>query len=273
MILDIQTQVAPDVMQVAGWAARLREQQGPGAAREMLQHMVHKFPGNDKLVELLTWHRREWWDDLHFGGIRLVRRTPEHFEFVWSIVLDEAFSQKLKNIPRGLTPKDVLKILTQDATSVIPETRSIQWVIYKGDTPIGLSMFVNINFRNRSAEQILGILPQYDHTFDVSSAYCASLSWAFNSLGLHKVYGLIYGDNAAAASLQERLGFRREGQFKQEVWNEVTERYDDLVQIGLLQDEFDHTPRLQRLVQRGPRSAWLDERRSWPRELLNEPRG
>lgn len=268
MILDIKTHMAPDVKEVVGWTARLRQQESVAAARGLLMRLVKQFPHNSQLIELLEWHRPEWWQDQHFASIRLVRRTPAHFDFVWSVILDEEFSSKLKHIPPGVSPKDVLRMLNHDQAALVPESRGIQWVIYKGDVPIGLSMFVNVNFQNRSAEQIMGILPQYDHTFDVSSAYCASLSWAFNSLGLNKVYGLIYGDNVYAATLQERLGFRREGHFKQDVWLDHAQSYVDMVQIGLLQTEFDSHPRLQRLVQRGERSPWLQERRQWPRAPL-----
>jgi RimJ/RimL family protein N-acetyltransferase len=268
MIQNIRTSVAPDSVQVAAWASRLRMQKNVAAAREMLFHLKGKFPDDDVIASLMEWHRPEWWQDLSFGGIRLVRRTPEHFEFVWSVILNEEFSKKLKHIPEGLNPKDLLKILAFDQAALIPESRSIQWIIFKGDTPIGLSMFLNINFFNRSAEQILGILPEFDHTFDVSSAYCASLAWAFNAMGLNKVYGLIYGGNAAAAELQERLGFRREAYFKNDIWNERTQNYDDMMQIGLLQEEFDSNPRLQKLVQRGQRSPWLMTRQYWPRRPI-----
>ena len=271
MMLNIQTSVAPDTAQIAAWAARLRLQKEMNSARDMLFHLSRKFPGNTGIRELLDWHRHEWWQDLSFGGIRLVRRSPEHLDFVWSVILNESFSRNLKNIPSGITPKDVLKMLTHDEAALLPESRAMQWVIFKGDTPIGLSMFVNINFHNRSAEQILGILPEFDHTFDVSSAYCASLAWAFNTMGLNKVYGLIYGGNSAAADLQERLGFRREAYFKKDIWNERSQRYEDMLQIGLLQEEFDENPRLQKLVQRGQRSPWLMERQNWPRHPFTPP--
>lgn len=269
-MLDIQTNLPPDAPQVAGWAARLRARNGVQAARDLLFHLSRKFPQNKNLNELIQWHRPEWWADQEFSRVRLVRRTTEHFDFVWSVILNEDFARKLKHLPDGLTPKDVLQKLTIDESSLIPETRDIQWIVYSGDQPIGISMFVNINFQNRSAEQVMGILPEYDHTFDVSHAYCASLSWAFNSLGLHKVYGLIYGENTAAATLQERLGFQREAHFKKEMWSDQEQRYIDLVQIAMLQEEFDHTPRLQRLVQRGKRSSWLVNRQTWPRKPFKE---
>ena len=94
MIQNIRTSVAPDSVQVAAWASRLRMQKNVAAAREMLFHLKGKFPDDDVIASLMEWHRPEWWQDLSFGGIRLVRRTPEHFEFVWSVILNEEFSKK-----------------------------------------------------------------------------------------------------------------------------------------------------------------------------------
>lgn len=273
MTLEFQSSVPPDLPQVIAWLDRLRLQQGLAAARQASQALSQRHPDQPLLAELVQWHQADWWRPLSSGAIRLERRRPDHFNFVWSLVLDTEFSNKLKHVPPQMTPRDLLEGLTQDHIALVPQSRSIQWVVFHGDTPIGLSMFVNINFRNRTAEQIMGILPAYDHSFWVGDAYSASLSFAFNTLGLNKVQGLIYRRNQAVAVLQERLGFVREGVLRSAVWNEQTGDYEDLIQIALLQTEFDQNRVLQRLIKRQPPDHFLQTRRSWPRQPLKTTPG
>lgn len=260
-----ETTVAPDLPQVRDWLARLRLQKGLDAAREAVFMLRRRHPDHAGVQELAQWHDRQWWQSLTFGGIRLERRCPDHFDFVWSVVLDRDFSSKLKHIPDALTPRDLLQALTQDQIALLPDSRSIQWVVFKGDQPIGLSMFVNINFRNRSAEQIMGLLPGHDHSFLVGDAYCASLLFAFNCLGLNKVQGLIYDRNREVAEQQERLGFQREGLLRQAVWNEERQRYEDLLQISLLREDFERNRVLQRHIKRQPHAQFLTQPQEWPR--------
>jgi RimJ/RimL family protein N-acetyltransferase len=265
MSLAFETSVPPDLPQVRDWLARLRLQKGLGHALDAVRMLHRRQPDNAGVQELLDWHDPMWWHTLEFGGIRLARRAPEHFDYVWQLVLDRPFSSKLKQVSLELTPRDLLQALTQDQIALLPDSRSIQWVVFRGDKPVGLSMFVNINFRNRTAEQIMGIQPPHDHSFLVGDAYCASLLFAFNCLGLNKVQGLIYERNREVAEQQERLGFRREGLLRQAVWNEERQDYEDLLQIALLREDFERNRVLQRHIRRQPHAAFLDQRRDWPR--------
>jgi RimJ/RimL family protein N-acetyltransferase len=268
-----ETTVAPDMPQVRDWLARLRLQQGLDAARQALHMLRLRHPGHAGVQELLDWHDAQWWQPLEFGGIRLERRAPEHFEFVWSVVLNRDFSAKLKHIPEHLTARDLLHILTQDHTALLPDSRSIQWVVFKGDQPIGLAMFVNINFRNRTAEQIMGLLPGHDISVLVGDVYCATLMFAFHCLGLNKAVGLIYGSNQEVAEQQERLGFEREGLLRQAVWNDAQQSYEDLLQIALTREKFEHNRVLQGIRRRRPHDALFERQREWPRYPLSSGPG
>jgi RimJ/RimL family protein N-acetyltransferase len=268
-----ETTVAPDMPQVRDWLARLRLQKGLDDARQALHMLRLRHPGHAGVQELLDWHDPQWWQPLEFGGIRLERRTPEHFEFVWSVVLNKAFAAKLKHIPEHLTARDLLHILTQDHTALLPDSRSIQWVVFKGNQPIGLAMFVNINFRNRTAEQIMGLLPGHDISVLVGDVYCATLMFAFHCLGLNKAVGLIYGSNQEVAEQQERLGFEREGLLRQAVWNDAQQSYEDLLQIALTREKFEHNRVLQGIRRRRPHDALFERQREWPRYPLSSGPG
>jgi RimJ/RimL family protein N-acetyltransferase len=265
--------VTPDLHAVSAWVSRLRQSEGAEAAHLALQALCQRYPANTSLAELGYWNDRLWWQPFRFGGIRLERRGPQHFDFVWSIVQNRAFARRLKQVPVELTAGELMDTLNQDALSLIPEGRTIQWVVFRDDVPIGLSMFVNINFKNRSAEQIMGILPGFDVSFLVGDAYCASLLFAFNCLGLNKVQGLIYASNESIALQQERLGFRREGLLRQAIWDAEFERYRDLVQIALLREEFVTNRVLQRHIRRQAHDAVLDIERSVSRAQLSPALG
>lgn len=272
MIPDYQTMSPPELPQVGSWLERLRVHHGLEEARRALFALVKRYPEEAGLQELLAWHDPMWWSPIEFGGLRLERRGPQHFDFVWSVMLDRDFSANLKQIPPDLTPRDLLHVLTQDLSGLIPQHRAIHWVVFLGDQPIGLSMFVNIHFKNRTAEQIMGLLPGFDNSFNVGDAYCASLLFAYNTLGLNKVQGMIYGANAKTALLQERLGFQREGVLRQAVWDPEQDRYEDLIQISLLRSEFERNRVLQRFIGRETRPELLMQRREWPRFPLQESR-
>jgi RimJ/RimL family protein N-acetyltransferase len=264
------TQSPPETPQVEQWLARLRSKNGVSEARRALLALTRRYPEETGLQDLLQWHDASWWQDITFGDIRMERRGPKHFEFLWSVVLNREFAANLKQIPGDITPRDLLHVLTQDEIGLVPRSRSIHWVVYQGDTPIGLSMFVNIHFKNRTAEQIMGILPGYDNSFNVADAYFSSLLFAYNCLGLNKVQGVIYNSNAKTALLQERFGFQREGVLREAVWNEDRQCYEDLIQISLLRREFDVNRFIQRYIDRYPRMPWLMQRQSWPQFPLRE---
>lgn len=273
MIPQFNSQVPPDVDAIRDWLARLRSQQGLAQAQATIVNLTRRFPGDAGLQSLCDWYDPIWFKPIEFGAIRLERRNPEHFEFLWSLVLQKDFVYQLKHLPPELTPRDLMLILTNEANAIIPESRSITWVIFKDEQPIGLSMFVNINFKNRTAEQIMGILPGYDTSFLVADAYFSSLSFAYNTLGLNKVQGLIYETNEAVANLQQRFGFQREGVLRQAVWSESDQRYLDLIQISLLYEEFMANRFIQRYIGREKRSDLLMHRQNWQRTTGEKFRG
>lgn len=62
------------------------------------------------------------------------------------------------------------------------------------------------------------------------------LDFAFGTLGLHRVIAITDAKNAAAARLLERVGFRREGHYIQNVWFKGA--WGDELSFALLRDEW-----------------------------------
>ncbi len=269
MTRAIETRLAPEPIELVDWLRRLRSQKGLRAARQALIPLVRREPHNAAISELSDWHDEAWWQPLQFGGITLERQTSEHFDFVWTVILDRDFSSRLKQLPESLTPRDLLEKLTTDEQSLIPETNAVQWVVFRKGVPVGLAMIVNINFRHRIAELIMGILPGHDRSMAVADACCASLMFAFNCLGMNKVQSRVLTSNPHAAQLQNRLGFTEEARLRQELWAESGERYEDLTLFSMLREEFLIHRTIQRHVRRR-HDARLDVYREWPRQPLRQ---
>jgi RimJ/RimL family protein N-acetyltransferase len=63
------------------------------------------------------------------------------------------------------------------------------------------------------------------------------VDYAFRALNLHRVWLHVYENNPAAVRVYEKVGFRREGILRQDVYREG--RYWDALAMGLLRDEWD----------------------------------
>jgi RimJ/RimL family protein N-acetyltransferase len=69
-----------------------------------------------------------------------------------------------------------------------------------------------------------------------SEAVTCVLEYAFASLGLHRVIAITDCENAASVALLERLGLRREGHFRQNVW--FKGKWGDEYLYAMLQEEW-----------------------------------
>ncbi len=70
------------------------------------------------------------------------------------------------------------------------------------------------------------------------------LEYAFVTLGLHRVIAITDCENAASVALLERLGLRREGHFRQNVW--LKGKWGDEYLYAMLQEEWRNIHRTNR---------------------------
>jgi ribosomal-protein-alanine N-acetyltransferase len=70
-----------------------------------------------------------------------------------------------------------------------------------------------------------------------TEAAAAVLGYGFETLGLHRMYACHFARNPASGRVLEKVGMRREGVARAHVkrWN----RFEDLVQYGILREEFN----------------------------------
>ena len=73
-----------------------------------------------------------------------------------------------------------------------------------------------------------------------SEAVSCVLEYAFVTLGLHRVIAITDCENVASVALLERLGLRREGHFRQNVW--LKGKWGDEYLYAMLQEEWLSMP-------------------------------
>lgn len=96
------------------------------------------------------------------------------------------------------------------------------------DRPVGSVYFRDIDKVSRKAEY--GIFIGEDDAVGKgfgSEAAVLALRYAFEELGLHKVFLRVFEDNQAAVRSYEKAGFVQEGYFADEEW--ISGRYRDLI--------------------------------------------
>ena len=66
------------------------------------------------------------------------------------------------------------------------------------------------------------------------------LRYGFSDLGLHRVYLSVFAYNRAAIRSYERAGFEIEGIARDEFLDERTGRYEDVVWMAAIKEEWEH---------------------------------
>jgi RimJ/RimL family protein N-acetyltransferase len=106
-----------------------------------------------------------------------------------------------------------------------------------GEGIIGLVEFDGVDWSNRTTFVSIGIgEPGQRGQGYGRDAMAVGLRFAFNELNLHRVCLTVFSYNAAAIALYERLGFTREGVYREHI--ERDGRRYDMVLYGLLRREW-----------------------------------
>jgi RimJ/RimL family protein N-acetyltransferase len=106
------------------------------------------------------------------------------------------------------------------------------------DRLIGWANLFNIDFENEKAEYGIWIPGQKNHRFGVF-ATIQVLKYAFNKLGLHRVYvrPLVSNVLPNGEDIRDRFGFIREGRERQAVKRGDT--WEDVIVMSILKNEFE----------------------------------
>ena len=117
---------------------------------------------------------------------------------------------------------------------------SIDFTIYhKSDKrPIGIIGFGHINWVDRNANMFAMIgEPDYWGKGIVGEASKLVIEYGFSELNLHKIYAGIYTPNERSHRAAEKLGFNKEGVFKEEQY--VDGQYHDVHKFALFKRDWN----------------------------------
>lgn len=121
-------------------------------------------------------------------------------------------------------------------TSDEPSNYDFVITLLEDNTPIGLAQIWSYVEERKSWEVGFAILPEYGRKGYGSEAVRLLLQFAFEKLDAHKVVGMCNSKNVRSASLMERIGMRKEGVFKEELfWQE---KWTDQYFYSILEKEF-----------------------------------
>lgn len=103
--------------------------------------------------------------------------------------------------------------------------------------PIGVINLMNVSEANSSADMsiILGPAEERDRGYG-ADAIGTLLDYAFGELGLHRVALSVFEFNEAAIATYEKLGFRKEGRYREAIKRD--EVFHDAILMSLLEPEW-----------------------------------
>jgi diamine N-acetyltransferase len=108
-------------------------------------------------------------------------------------------------------------------------------VINDNDEYIGTVSLKNISMVNKSAEYAIVVRKEYRGTGAAKCATDEILSYAFDKLGLHKVYLNVLDRNDRAKSFYEKCGFIYEGTARDAIF--LNGNYESLTWYGIINDK------------------------------------
>ena len=121
----------------------------------------------------------------------------------------------------------------------VEKTDSRLDLMIESDTPkpIGQISLVNIDRKHKTAEIVLVIGDKnYWAKGVMYEAESLLIRWAFEELGLEKIWAQTRPENIASLITMKKLGFQIEGTLRQEKF--IDDRRIDIIHLGLLPEEF-----------------------------------
>jgi len=126
------------------------------------------------------------------------------------------------------------------------QTKRVEWIIRKYSSKddkkgelIGIASLADYQSTHNRAELLVGVLRPEERTLGYGlEASMLVLEFAFHQAKLHKLVSFVYSYNEIAQKNTLHLGFKQEGVLRDHYFNHETEKFIDLYQNSLLEEEF-----------------------------------
>ena len=107
----------------------------------------------------------------------------------------------------------------------------------ENDLSIGFGGFVNIDYKNRKAETYMTVgQKEYWGKGYAGDIKKTLLEYAFEEMGLNRVYSCVWAENEKMISLNHKFGFESEGVLREDVF--VHGEYRDIIFMALLKRDY-----------------------------------
>ena len=117
------------------------------------------------------------------------------------------------------------------------DTMFYNWCIEFEGLPIGGIDLIMRSTKSLRAELGYCLSNRYKGRGIVTEAACAVLTYAFETVGLHKICAKHDVENPASGRIMQKLGMRQEGYMKLDA-QRLDGTYSDMVLYGILRDEW-----------------------------------
>ena len=219
-------------------------------AHKLLTSCCARERPNHRLAQLVWQHHPKWWRPIEGPRARLVRRGPSDIALVRRCWSDKTFMTQFNQYATPLPDDDAaLKaVLAQEHVALLEEQRALHWTIRIGDsTGVGFVSLVDIAFRHRRAEFLIGVVPE-THPWIAPEAAHLALEFAATVMKLERITAYMYAENSAAVEMAVKLGFESEGILRGYLAVPGSTQRADLVVAGLLLDQgfFERSARIRR---------------------------
>ena len=229
----------PDAAAAAlpGTLARLRREGRLAEARALLQQRLAEEA--DPRTGFLFWqHAPFWWQPIEGPRVRLVRRGPDDAALVRRCWADADFMARFNRQAVALPTDDaaLAALLAGERDALVEDHQALHWTVQVAGAGVGFVSLVDVGFRHRRAEFLIGLRPGTSSWAAVEAAHLA-LRFAAGPMQLERLVAHFYPDNVEAIRAALKLGFEHEGVLRGHLRDAATGRREDLVVTGLLLDQ------------------------------------
>jgi RimJ/RimL family protein N-acetyltransferase len=216
--------------------ARLRREGRMDEARALLQQRLAEAP--DARTGFLHWqHAPFWWQPIEGPRVRLVRRGPDDAALVRACWADADFMARFNRQAAALPADDAAlrTLLAGERDALVEDHHALHWTVQVAGAGVGFVSLVDVGFRHRRAEFLIGLRPGTSSWAAVEAAHLA-LRFAAGPMQLERLVAHFYPDNVEAIRAALKLGFEHEGVLRGHLRDPATGQREDLVVTGLLLD-------------------------------------
>lgn len=131
-------------------------------------------------------------------------------------------------------------------------------IALKDGRAVGMLSLVGVNMMSRHGESARFLIGDEDAVKGVPAAVEAMkllYAFAFDTLGLRRIFGNVTSDNMLMVKWQKYLGMKEEGRMRQHHF--LNGKYQDAIILGLLDDEYraEALPRMNALIKMGQKAG------------------